>query len=215
MQIRSRSHSRFIVAVVFIILSIPAVSQDIFIKGTATKKSGNHEIPLEGVSVSLKNSGRTTLTSRNGNFSLKIRESDIKGTMVVSGTNFSRREWPIPGEKIFKVVMGDIEIVCRLVIAFPAASAEPPPPPPPPSPMLLPPPEEVKTFPVPYPAPSAVYVIPWNEFTITGKKNFYNREHCAYKCFVKLRLYRKELLLYQEWICFGHANGKNRKQRNT
>ncbi len=73
---------------------------DVVITGKVTDEKG---APVEGVSITLKGTTTGTATGKDGNYTLRIPDDQLTGTLVFSSVSFTVREEPLNSRKTVNV----------------------------------------------------------------------------------------------------------------
>lgn len=102
----------WIVAVMVLCFSFPALAQTITVTGTVTDATGE---PLIGASVIAKGTSVGAATDFDGNYSLSV---DPKATLIVSYVGYDTQEIPVDGRTNINVVLKENSVMLNEVVAI-------------------------------------------------------------------------------------------------
>ena len=102
----------WIVAVMVLCFSFPALAQTITVPGTVTDATGE---PLIGASVIAKGTSVGAATDFDGNYSLSV---DPKATLIVSYVGYDTQEIPVDGRTNINVVLKENSVMLNEVVAI-------------------------------------------------------------------------------------------------
>ncbi len=102
----------WIVAVMVLCFSFPALAQTITVTGTVTDATGE---PLIGDSVIAKGTSVGAATDFDGNYSLSV---DPKATLIVSYVGYDTQEIPVDGRTNINVVLKENSVMLNEVVAI-------------------------------------------------------------------------------------------------
>ncbi len=102
----------WIVAVMVLCFSFPALAQTITVTGTVTDATGE---PLIGASVIAKGTSVGAATDFDGNYSLSV---DPKATLIVSYVGYDTQEIPVDGRTNINVVLKENSVMRNEVVAI-------------------------------------------------------------------------------------------------
>ncbi len=102
----------WIVALMILSLSFPALAQKITVKGTVTDKSGE---PLIGASVMAKGTTSGTATDFDGNYSI---ETESNAVLIFSYVGYDTKEVSVNGQTTVNVVLDENAVMLNEVVAI-------------------------------------------------------------------------------------------------
>lgn len=102
----------WIVALMILSLSFPALAQKITVKGTVTDKSGE---PLIGASVMAKGTSSGTATDFDGNYSI---ETESNAVLIFSYVGYDTKEVSVNGQTTVNVVLDENAVMLNEVVAI-------------------------------------------------------------------------------------------------
>ncbi len=102
----------WLVAIMVLCLSFPALAQKITVSGTVTDKTGE---PLIGASVLAKGTQQGTATDFDGNYRIDV---DANATLVFSYVGYDTQNVAVNGRTTIDVVLSENSVMLNEVVAI-------------------------------------------------------------------------------------------------
>ncbi|MEO6682774.1 MAG: TonB-dependent receptor plug domain-containing protein [Ginsengibacter sp.] len=102
--LRNLPHVRILFLFLILIMgaAFTASAQGASDKRITGRVESSKGVPLQGATISLKNSTRSTTSNAEGNFSIMVSENDI---LVISFVGYNAQEIPVAGKTTFNITM--------------------------------------------------------------------------------------------------------------